>query len=61
MVTIHSASYNEPKQIIGIELTARQIKDLEEELEDYNMNNKPIGSIEEYIVYLLEVMDREIG
>jgi hypothetical protein len=61
MVTISGSRHDEPKQIIPIELTERQIKDLEEELEDYNRNNEVIGSIEEYIVFLLEVMDREIS
>jgi len=61
MVTISSARLGAPTTLICLKLTHQQVEDLEEELNDYNNNNPPIMTIEEYIVFLLEVMDREIG
>ena len=66
MVVIHSSDSGGGRHLQRIELllTDEQVKDLEEELEDYNNHNdhlEPIDSIEEYIVFLLETLDREIG
>ena len=64
MVTIHGKLETEITAPVQIQLTLRQIADLEEEMEDYNNHynpKEPFTNIGDYIVFILEVLEREIG
>jgi hypothetical protein len=63
MVTISGAEPDEVKMTVELKLTDKQVNDLYEEMESYNnkfSEHKPFTRIEDYIVFLLEVLEREI-
>ena len=64
MVTISNAEPHEVKMTVELTLTDRQINDLYIEMAKYNNkfdSHEQFTRIEDYIVFLLEVLDRDVS